>query len=82
VRAERNKAARAKSGLEQAEVGVQKAQLELERALVLAPIAGPGVASVKVQAGQYVRTGDELMTIVDLSSIKVEVQVLESQIAA
>jgi RND family efflux transporter MFP subunit len=79
VRAEREKAARAKSGLEQAEVAVQKAQLELERARVLAPFAGR-VASVKVQAGQYVRTGDELMTIVDLSRIKVEVQVLESQI--
>jgi RND family efflux transporter MFP subunit len=79
VRAERDKAARAKSGLEQAEVAVQKAQLELERARVLAPFVGR-VASVKVQAGQYVRTGDELMTIVDLSRIKVEVQVLESQI--
>lgn len=79
VRAERDKAARAKSGLEQAEVAVQKAQLELERARVLAPFAGR-VASIKVQAGQYVRTGDELMTIVDLNRIKVEVQVLESQI--
>lgn len=80
VRAERQKAARAKSGVEQAELAVEKAKLELERARVRAPISGR-VANVKVQAGQYVRPGDELMTVVDLSRIKVEVQVLEGQVA-
>lgn len=79
VRADRQKAARAKSGLEQAEVAVQKARLELERARVRAPFSGR-VADVRVQAGQYVRPGDPLMTIVDLSRIKVEVQVLEGQV--
>ena len=79
VRAERQKAARAKSGLEQAEVAVQKAQLELDRARVKAPFAGR-VASVKVQTGQYVRPGDQLMSIVDLNRIRVEVQVLEGQV--
>jgi RND family efflux transporter MFP subunit len=79
VRAERQKAARAKSGLEQAEVAVQKAQLELDRARVRAPFAGR-VASVKVQTGQYVRSGDQLMSIVDLNRIRVDVQVLEGQI--
>jgi len=33
-----------------------------------------------VVPGQWVRTGDELMTIVDLDPIKVEVQVLESEV--
>lgn len=80
VKAERQKAARAKSGLDQADVAVQKAQLELDRARVKAPFAGR-VADVKVQTGQYVRTGDPLMTIVDLSRIKVDVQVLEGQIS-
>jgi RND family efflux transporter MFP subunit len=79
VRGERQKAARAKSGLEQAEVIVLKAQLELDRARVSAPFAGR-VASVKVQTGQYVRPGDQLMTIVDLNRIRVEVQVLEGQV--
>ncbi|MGQ0563348.1 MAG: efflux RND transporter periplasmic adaptor subunit [Gemmatimonadota bacterium] len=79
VRAERQKAARAKSGLEQAEVAVQKAQLELERARVRAPFAGR-VANLTVQAGQYVRPGDELLTIIDLQRIRVEVQVLERQV--
>ena len=79
VRADRQKAARAKSGLDQAEVAVQKAKLELDRARVRAPFAGR-VANLKVQTGQYARPGDALMTIVDLSRIKVEVQVLEGQI--
>ena len=79
LRADRQKAARAKSGLEQAEVAVQKAQMELRRAHVRAPFGGR-VANVKMQTGQYARPGDALMTIVDLSRIKVEVQVLEGQI--
>jgi RND family efflux transporter MFP subunit len=80
VRSERQKAARAKSGLDQAEVAVQKAKLELSRSRVRAPFAGR-VANIKVQPGQWVRPGDELMTIVELSRVKVEVQVLEGQIA-
>ena len=80
VRAERQKAARAKSGLDRAEVAVQKAKLELSRSRVRAPFAGR-VANVKVQPGQWVRPGDELMTIVELSRVKVDVQVLEGQIA-
>ncbi len=80
VRAERQKAARAKSGLDRAQVAVDKAKLELSRSRVRAPFAGR-VANVKVQPGQWVRPGDELMTIVELSRVKVEVQVLEGQIA-
>jgi RND family efflux transporter MFP subunit len=80
VRTERQKAARAKSGLDRAEVAVQKARLELSRARVLAPFAGR-VANLKVQPGQWVRAGDELMTVVELSRVKVEVQVLEGQLA-
>jgi RND family efflux transporter MFP subunit len=80
VRGERQKAARAKSGLDRAEVAVQKAKLELSRSRVRAPFAGR-VANVKVQTGQWVRPGDELMTVVELSRVKVDVQVLEGQIA-
>lgn len=80
VRGERQKAARAKSGLDQAEVAVQKAKLELSRSRVRAPFSGR-VANVKVQPGQWVRPGDELMTVVELSRVKVDVQVLEGQIA-
>jgi RND family efflux transporter MFP subunit len=80
VRAERARVARAKSGLAEAEVAVREAQLRLERSNVVAPFSGRA-ASVKVVPGQMVRTGDELVTIVDLNPIKVEVQVLESEVA-
>lgn len=80
IRSERQKAARAKSGLDRAEVAVAKANLELSRSRVRAPFGGR-VANVKVQPGQWVRPGDELMTIVELSRVKVEVQVLEGQLA-
>lgn len=79
VRADRERAARAKSGLDAAEVQLQRSRLELQRARVHAPFAGR-VTSLKVVAGQHVRAGDELVTIASLDPIKVEVQVLESEI--
>lgn len=79
VRAERERVARAKSGLDEAEVGVREAQLRLSRTRVRAPFAGR-VASLRVVPGQNVRVGDELATIVDLDPIRVEVQVLESEV--
>ena len=79
VRAERARIARAQSGLDQAEVALRRAQIRLERARVLAPFAGR-VASIAVSEGHRVGTGEELMTVVDLNPIKVEVQVLESEV--
>ncbi|HEX9728483.1 MAG TPA: efflux RND transporter periplasmic adaptor subunit [Gemmatimonadales bacterium] len=79
IRAERERVARAKSGLDEAEVGLREAQLRLERTRIAAPFSGR-VASLKVVEGQNVRVGDELLSIVDLQPIRVEVQVLESEI--
>jgi RND family efflux transporter MFP subunit len=79
VRAEREGVARAKSGLDQARVTLRRRELDLERSRVVAPFAGR-VASIMVTEGHRVRQGDELMTIVDIDPIKVEVQVLESEI--
>jgi membrane fusion protein (multidrug efflux system) len=79
LRAERQRTARAKSGLERAELAVEKAELDLRRTRLAAPFAGQ-VADVKVVPGQFVRAGDELATIVDLDPIRVEVQVLESEV--
>jgi membrane fusion protein (multidrug efflux system) len=79
VRRDRDAVARSKSGLEAAQVRLRKAQLERSRTRVGAPFAGR-VASLKVVPGQWVRAGDELMTIVELDPIKVEVQVLESEV--
>ncbi len=79
VRAERDRVARAKSGLDEAEVGVREAQLQLDRTRVAAPFAGR-IASLEVVEGQTVRVGDPLMSVLDLDPIRVEVQVLESEI--
>ncbi len=79
VRARRERAARASSGLAQAEVSLRQAELRLERATVQAPFEGR-VADLQVVEGQHVGAGTELMTIVDLDPIKVEVNVLEAEL--
>ncbi len=79
VRARRDQLARAVTGLDEAEVAHRKAVLELEKAAVRAPFGGR-VADVMVVPGQFVREGDELLTIVDLDPIKVAVQVLGTEV--
>jgi HlyD family secretion protein len=79
IRAERQRNARIKSGIEQAEIAVRRSELALERTRVTAPFGGR-VASVKVVPGQQVNVGDELMTVLDLDPIRIEVQVLESEV--
>jgi len=79
IREERSRVARAKSGLEDAELALREAQLRLARTHVTAPFAGRA-ASVRVVEGQNARVGDELVTVVDLDPIRVEVQVLESEV--
>ena len=79
IRAQRDQIARARSGLDQAEVALREAMLELARSRIRAPFPGR-VADLKVVVGQHVTVGSELMTIVDLDPIKVEVNVLESEL--
>ncbi len=80
VREERERVARARSQLDQARVSLREAELRLARTRVQPPFPGR-IASIKVVPGQWVRVSDELMTVVDLDPIKVEVQVLEGEIA-
>lgn len=80
LRREREAAARTRSGMDAAEVRLRRARLDLQRTRLGAPFAGR-VASVKVVPGQWVRQGDELVTVVSLDPMRVEVQVLESEIA-
>lgn len=80
VRRDRAAAVRASSGLDAAEVRVRRARLDLSRTRMGAPFAGR-VASVQVVPGQWVSQGNELVTVVSLDPIRVEVQVLESEIA-
>jgi len=79
VRRDRERLARARSGLDQAEVTLRERQLELERATVRAPFPGR-IANMEVVEGQHLSPGGELMTVVDLDPIKVEVQVLEAEV--
>lgn len=79
VRAERERIARTQSGLDQAEVRLRQAELQLERARVESPFGGR-VANLMVVEGQLVSPGTELLTIVDLDPIKVEVHVLEAEL--
>lgn len=79
VRAERERIARSTSGLEQARVALRQAELRLERTRVAAPFGGR-VANLEVVEGQHVDVGGELLTVIDLDPIKVEVQVLESEL--
>lgn len=79
IRRERERIARSRSGLDQAEVRLRQAELQLARTRVGSPFGGR-VADLGVVEGQYVTVGTELMTIVDLDPIKVEVQVLEAEL--
>ena len=80
VRLERERAARLKTGVDQAEIAVRRARIDLERTRVRAPFPGR-VASLKVVPGQIVGNGTELMTVVDIDPIRLQVQVLEGELA-
>jgi HlyD family secretion protein len=79
TRRDRARFARAKSGLDEAQVNLQKAQLDLARTRLGAPFTGR-VADLKVVPGEWVQPGEELMTVLSLDPIRVEVQVLESEV--
>ena len=61
-------------------IAVQRAQRNLERTSVKAPYAG-FVADVNASVGEYISGSTVLMTLLDLSTMRVQVDVLESEIA-
>ena len=79
ARAERERIARARSGLDAAEVRLQRAQLNLSRTVARAPFDGR-VASIEAEPGEWVSAGDPIMRVVDIDPIRVEVQVLDSEV--
>ncbi|NIP60199.1 MAG: efflux RND transporter periplasmic adaptor subunit [Gemmatimonadetes bacterium] len=79
VRKTREQVARARSGLDQADLALLEAEFDLERTVVRAPFAGRA-ARVQVTEGGDVSPGDELVTVVDLDSIRVEARVLETDL--
>ena len=79
VRQERARAARARSGLDRADVALSRARLDLAHTALTAPIAGR-VANVLVDEGEYVSAGEDLLSVVDVDPILVEVQVVEGEL--
>ncbi len=69
----------ASKGLIQAEVSLQISRMKLEKTRIAAPFSGR-VTLIKVAPGENIEIGRELMTIVNLSSLKVEARILESEI--
>jgi len=67
------------SGLVQAEQRLERARLALSRRTVTAPFAGR-IADLQVEAGQHVGAGQTAVSIIDDSRMKVEVDVLESDL--
>jgi RND family efflux transporter MFP subunit len=69
----------AAKGLTQAEIDAKIAQMELERTKIRAPFAGI-ISGIKVSPQENISAGRELFTLVDISQIKVQARVLESEI--
>ena len=72
--------ARIRSGLAGAEARLEQAVYNVEKTMIRAPYSGR-VANLVVDVGTRLSTNDSIATIVDLSSVDVDVQVLESEIA-
>ncbi len=74
--AERLANAAALSGVPGAEVRLERARLDRERAVITAPFDGV-VDRVEVAEGSRVSPGQDIATVVDVSHLRVEAQVLE-----
>jgi multidrug resistance efflux pump len=67
-----------RSGLNKAMIGLQRAELNLSRTRLTAPFAGV-VANLKVNLGQPISAGTECLTLVNLDTILIDVEILESE---
>jgi membrane fusion protein, multidrug efflux system len=76
----RERILRASTGLDNAEVALRRAEMELEWTRVRAPFTGR-IANLKAVEGSFLSTGAEVLTLVQLDPIKVEVSVLEAEMA-
>lgn len=79
VREQRNQVIRSTSGLNAAEIALERAQIDLDRARIVAPFGGR-IGDLQVFESQFVSAGTELMTLVDIDPIRVEIGVLEREI--
>jgi HlyD family secretion protein len=74
--AERQRNAIALSGVPAAQVRLERARLDQERATITAPFNGV-VDRIDVAAGSRVSAGQDVATVVDMTHLRIEAQVLE-----
>jgi RND family efflux transporter MFP subunit len=79
VRMARAEQARIRVGLPDNEAQLAEARYELEKTRIVAPFNG-FVANLAVAQGSRVRAGDSIATIVDLSEIDIDAEVLHSEL--
>lgn len=77
--AERARVVRATSGLWEAEVQVQRGEMELEWTRIRAPFSGQ-VADLHAVEGTFLPSGSEILTLVEIDPLKVEVNILEREL--
>lgn len=81
LRRERRERARVRSGLAEARVRLKKPGRRLAATRVRAPFPGR-MAGLAVSPGDRVRTGDSLLAVLDLTRVRVDVRVLETELPA
>ena len=79
IREERERNLRIQVGLIEAETRLRRAELELGFTRVTAPFTGR-VADLRVVDGAYLARGSEVLTLVQLDPIRVQTEVLESDL--
>jgi RND family efflux transporter MFP subunit len=67
------------SGLTGSEVELEKARLDLERTMIRAPFSGT-IAALNVSVGESLAAGNDIFSIVNLSSVFLKAYVLETEI--
>lgn len=79
LREERERQARIRVGLDQQEAALEEAQYQLAKTEIRAPFSGR-VANLTVSVGSRVGVGDSLATVVDLSKVDIDAEVLHSEL--
>jgi len=79
IREQRRQVIRSTSGLNAAEIALERARIDLDRARIVAPFGGR-IGDLQVFESQFVSAGTELMRLVDIDPIRVEIGVLEREI--
>lgn len=71
---------RAEAKLEQTQISLQQAEWRLSQATLVAPISGT-IAALNVDAGEIANSGQIVVVLSDLSNLKVEVNVDETDVS-